>query len=208
MITSIDDSNKEKAILEAAEKVFLDKGYAASRTTEIARLAGVTHAMLHYYFRTKENLFDKVFDEKIKLLNRSFSLVLETNLPFMEKIKLAVEAHFDFLAANPQLPLFLLREITSSEERKETFKGMLFPKVMQVFNAIQKEIKIEIEKGAVVNISPADLLLNIGSVNAATIVATYLIFDKDDEETIKAKEGYLRHRRASAVDFILRSLKP
>ena len=61
-------SNTEQSILKAAEKEFLKKGFSGSKTTEIAKEAGVTHAMLHYYFRTKENLFNKVFEEKAKQL--------------------------------------------------------------------------------------------------------------------------------------------
>ena len=61
-------NSTEKAILQAAEKEFLTKGLASSKTTEIAKAAGVTHAMLHYYFRTKDNLFEQVFQEKVKVL--------------------------------------------------------------------------------------------------------------------------------------------
>ena len=61
-------SNTEQSILKAAEKEFLKKGFSGSKTTEIAKEAGVTHAMLHYYFRTKENLFNKVFEEKARQL--------------------------------------------------------------------------------------------------------------------------------------------
>lgn len=58
--------NKEQAILEAAEQEFLNKGFAGARTTSIAEAAGVTHAMLHYYFRTKEQLFERILDEKMR----------------------------------------------------------------------------------------------------------------------------------------------
>ena len=54
--------NKEQAILEAAEREFIAKGFAGARTTSIAEAAGVTHAMLHYYFRTKEQLFERILD--------------------------------------------------------------------------------------------------------------------------------------------------
>ena len=65
------EKSKEIAILEAAEQEFLEKGFEAAKTTKIASLAGVTHAMLHYYYRTKENLFDLVFDKKTRLLKES-----------------------------------------------------------------------------------------------------------------------------------------
>ena len=57
--------NTEQAILQTAETEFLDKGFALAKTTEIAKQAGVTHAMLHYYYRTKEKLFERVFQEKV-----------------------------------------------------------------------------------------------------------------------------------------------
>ena len=57
--------SKEQQILEAAEKEFLEKGYNGARTTSIAKAADVTHAMLHYYFRTKEQLFERFIDKKM-----------------------------------------------------------------------------------------------------------------------------------------------
>ena len=100
-------SNTEQSILKAAEKEFLKKGFSGSKTTEIAKEAGVTHAMLHYYFRTKENLFNKVFEEKAKQLADTFLSRVDESLPFLEKIKCFIEAHFDLLTANPELPLFI-----------------------------------------------------------------------------------------------------
>ena len=63
--------SKEQAILKAAEREFLTKGYAGARTTSIAEAAGVTHAMLHYYFRTKEHIFERILDEKMRLMSES-----------------------------------------------------------------------------------------------------------------------------------------
>lgn len=208
MSTKDRDSNTEHLILEAAEKVFLEKGYVASRTTEIAQLAGVNHAMLHYYFRTKENLFNKVFDEKLRLLSSSFSIVFEQDMPFLEKIKQAIETHYDFLAANPRLPSFLLREVIASTERREAFKIILMPKLLNIFRMLKKEIETEMEKGTIIKISPANLLLNIGALNAASIITSLMLYSNDDEQTDVARNAYNKERKASNVDFILRSLRP
>ena len=53
----------EKAILEAAETVFAARGYLGATTNEIAQLAGVPKANLHYYFSTKEALYRRVLDD-------------------------------------------------------------------------------------------------------------------------------------------------
>ena len=83
--------SKEQQILEAAEKEFLGKGYNGARTTSIAKAADVTHAMLHYYFRTKEQLFNRIIDKKmseiVPLITHLFG---NGSLPLEERIKEAV----------------------------------------------------------------------------------------------------------------------
>ena len=104
-----DKQNKEQEILKAAEQEFLTKGYDGARTTSIALAAGVTHAMLHYYFRTKEQLFDRIVESKFVTMSQSLIAILgDPTLPIVERIKGGIEAHFDFVAANPELPRLLV----------------------------------------------------------------------------------------------------
>ena len=111
--------NTEQAILQAAETEFLDKGFALAKTTEIAKQAGVTHAMLHYYYRTKEKLFERVFQEKVDLMAHSLVATLDDGKPFLKQMEDLTGAHFDFIAENPKLPFFLLNEIHLNEKRRE-----------------------------------------------------------------------------------------
>lgn len=140
-------SNTEQSILKAAEKEFLKKGFSGSKTTEIAKEAGVTHAMLHYYFRTKENLFNKVFEEKAKQLADTFLSRVDESLPFLEKIKCFIEAHFDLLTANPELPLFIYREILTNECGKEICRKTLFPNFRLAISLLDRSLQEEIKKG-------------------------------------------------------------
>ena len=68
--------NKESEILAAAEQEFIAKGYDGARTTSIAQAAGVTHALLHYYFRTKEQLFERIVDEKFRVMSQSMLAII------------------------------------------------------------------------------------------------------------------------------------
>ncbi len=79
--------NTEQAILQTAETEFLDKGFALAKTTEIAKQAGVTHAMLHYYYRTKEKLFERVFQEKVDLMAHSLVATLDDGKPFLKQME-------------------------------------------------------------------------------------------------------------------------
>ena len=102
----------EERILKAAENEFFTKGFAGARTTAIAENAGVTHAMLHYYFRTKEQLFNTVLKRNIeKMYKVMFAVFVEDDRPFSERLAEGVGRHFDALAENPLLPRFVLNEI-------------------------------------------------------------------------------------------------
>lgn len=196
----------EQNILAAAEEVFLSKGYAAAKTTEIAKLAGVNHAMLHYYFRTKESLFNKVFEEKIKLFSTSFFSVFDQDLPFKEKIRLAVTKHYDFLLENPRLPMFIIGEMLTSEERKEQVKKVLLPKLTHISTNMQKAIDEEVSKG---NMAPAlavDIVLNVISLNIFSVVFTQVIIDKETYLGINSIEEILEHRRENNIELILKGL--
>ena len=86
----------EQAIMDAAEEVFLEKGYNLATTTLIAKKAGVTHAMLHYYFRTKEHIFMKVLEKILRELMQSFRPVMSKGEPFWETLEKGISTHFDF----------------------------------------------------------------------------------------------------------------
>ena len=116
----------EALILQAAEREFLEKGYSGAKTTAIAQAAGVTHAMLHYYFRTKEKLFEKIVADKMDKLKRvMFGVIGNPDLPLRERLKQGVEQHFDFIAENPHLPRFIFNELHEHPERIDQVKNSI-----------------------------------------------------------------------------------
>ena len=117
---------REQAILEAAEREFLKKGFDGARTTSIAATAGVTHAMLHYYFRTKEQLFERILDEKMRMMGQSVLAAFgDARLPLIERLRNGIERHFDFIAANPDLPRFIVNEVFARPERYEAMQRQI-----------------------------------------------------------------------------------
>lgn len=112
------DTSTEEKIIEAARKVFLEKGYAATRTRDIAEEAGINLALLNYYFRSKEKLFQLVMVEKLQQL---FSVVLpivnNDELTLEQKLETLAENYIDLLIDNADLPIFILSEIRANPER-------------------------------------------------------------------------------------------
>lgn len=126
----INPSTEEK-FKEAARIVFTKKGYAAAKTRDIAEEAGLNLALLNYYFRSKEKLFEIVMAENVKKLFAFLAPALNDASTMLEqKIDFIAEAYIDMLFANPDLPLFVLSEIRTNPER--------FAKTIQLDSSVLK----------------------------------------------------------------------
>ncbi|MBK9730348.1 MAG: TetR/AcrR family transcriptional regulator [Chitinophagaceae bacterium] len=157
-------TNTEEKIKTAARKVFMRKGFSATRTRDIAEEAGINLALLNYYFRSKKKLFDLVMQEKIeKLFGVIVPLLTDPSTSLETKIELIVSGYIDVLAENPDLPTFVLNEL-----RKKNFEIIQkFPvdKII-VQSSFIKQLK---EKRA--DINPAHFLVNILGMTVFPFVA-------------------------------------
>jgi len=112
------DLSTEEKIKDAARKVFTQKGYAATRTRDIAEEAGINLALLNYYFRSKEKLFEIIIMEKMQiLLGKIGPILMNEKTSIEEKVDRVAEHYIDTLMANPDIPLFVLGEIKSNPDK-------------------------------------------------------------------------------------------
>jgi len=159
MVNESKDISTEEKILEAARKVFIRKGMTGARMQEIADAAGINKAMLHYYFRNKELLFETIFTQAAQKLFPKLNLIFESDLPLFEKIESFVASYMDVMMENPYLPMFVLGEMNQNPERfyKKMKNEMNFPKPDKFLAQIEQEVK----KGTIKRINPLQLLMNI-----------------------------------------------
>nr|WP_314679076.1 TetR family transcriptional regulator [uncultured Capnocytophaga sp.] len=109
--------NSEERIKAAARKVFHQKGYAGTRTRDIAEEAGINHAMLNYYFRSKEKLFQVVMIETMTYFFQGISTILNQEKTSLEqKIEQVVAKYIDLLLEEPELPTFVFNEVRTNPE--------------------------------------------------------------------------------------------
>lgn len=156
------ERNTEELIIEAARKIFIQRGLAGARMQDIADEAGINKAMLHYYYRSKEKLFEIVFNEAIGRVIGRLGHILSQPMPIMEKIPAIVESYIDSLTAAPYLPMFVLNEIGQHPEvfvqrLKAQANG---PAIMQ----FMKDIVDAGKNGEIREVSPVQLFLNIVSM--------------------------------------------
>lgn len=199
--------NKESEILAAAEQEFIAKGYDGARTTSIAQAAGVTHAMLHYYFRTKEQLFERIVDEKFRVISQSMLAVFgDPNLPILERIKGGIEAHFDYIAANPELPRFVINEIITRPERYELLHRHAGVIVSNIYDNFQREIDAAAERKEIERLDIRMLFISIMSLNIFTFVA-YPFMQPIMGALMADRNKFLEERKRENIETIMRRIK-
>lgn len=201
-------NNKEQAILAAAKEEFLDKGYDGARTTSIARNAGVTHAMLHYYFKTKEQLFERIFHETMGMLVEGILEVFaKTEKPFKERIAEALGVHFELIRQNPRLPLFMIREVASRPDRFAIIKNVMSTFAGNLLITIQKDINQAVANGEISHIDATTLFLDMISLNVFPFIVKP-VFEAATGLNLNADSTFWEQRKAENIELIMRRLTP
>jgi TetR/AcrR family transcriptional regulator len=198
----INNHGSEALILQAARKVFVRKGYEGARMQEIADEAGINKALLHYYFRNKEKLFDTVFLEAFKNFWPSIeSELLRENRSVKCLIKVVVNAYTDMLMKMPYLPAFLIGEMNRSPERMEDLLLATGIKPDFVINVIRTGI----DNGEVVPMDPRSLIINIVGLSLFPFISRPVLsrmFFESNTEYIE----FLENRRTTLYEFVCRSV--
>lgn len=200
-------NDTESRILQAAEREFFEKGYAGARTASIAEAAGVTHAMLHYYFRTKDKLFERIVSEKISILgNIIISAIGDEDLTLEDRIRQGIERHFDFIAANRDLPKFIVNEVLTRPDVVEMMKCNLQNIVNNLLNSLQHEIDAYAAKGLCRQVNARMLLIDIVSLNVFPFMAAPIVLGAIGD-SYNSYDEFLALRKTENVETILNKLK-
>lgn len=133
------NKNTEQKILQAAEQIFLVGGYDGARMQEIADKAGINKAMLHYYFRSKDKLFERVFDEKIKDFFPKIDEQLESLPTFLDKLDMLLESYIGLMVQNPYIPFFVMNTVNKVES-EEFIKKLPLGLMQKLFMGYQKAL--------------------------------------------------------------------
>lgn len=197
----------EGEILRAAEQEFMLKGFDGAKTASIARAAGVTHAMLHYYFRTKEQLFDRILTDKMSLMGRSVLTAFgNSQLPLLERLKDGILRHFDFLMENPDLPRFIVNEVFSRPERYDIMRGSISRLADSLMQSVQKELDESAARGEIVVMDVRMLMLDIICLNVFPFIA-YPVIEPIFGSIAADRSQFFEIRKAENIEVIMRRIK-
>ena len=200
---SENDKQTEDKIFDAATDVFLDKGMDGARMQDIANHAGINKALLHYYYRTKDQLFDAVFQMIAKKMLKKFAPVFDETLTLEDKIRFFFKEHITFLQENPRLPAFVLNEINRNPERiKKLLKNV---DVESLFKKLYIQHKAELDKYNVSEKMLPQLMTSIAAMSVFPFAARGII------EGVLEKGGidfntFIDDRKEFAADFVIKAI--
>jgi TetR/AcrR family transcriptional regulator len=194
--------NVEQDIINAARIVFQKNGFRDATMRDIANEADINMAMLHYYFRSKDNLFSIIFMEAFRSQYEKIEkIVLNDKLDIFEKIRIIIDEYVTFFDVNPKIPQFIVREAIRNPERiGEMMKRNINPLV--TFKLFSKQLEECSEKGIIREISAFALLLNIISLCVFPIIAKPVIGEIIGENIFNVEL-----RKKGIAEFVINSIK-
>lgn len=197
------EETTEHQILDAAKDVFQSKGMDGARMQEIADKAGINKAMLHYYYRSKQLLFEAVFKNAFSLLAPQLNTILNDDSSIEDKIRNFTNDYTSFMMKHPYIPNFIINELNRNEDFILKLKDNTgFPN-LEKFKA---KVDSEISKGNLKPIDADQLFVNILALNIFPFLGKPLIkaLTKKDEKSYKV---FIESRKTEVADFIINSIK-
>jgi AcrR family transcriptional regulator len=187
------DSSTEEKILEAAKTVFMKYGLYGARMQDIADTAGINKALLHYYFRNKEKLFDKVFEGALQKYFEQMDVFGDTSLPIKERIFRYVDNIIAFFSEYPQMTTFIIKEISINPELfKVKVQAVKKTKGIRLIEALEEEITA----GKIKKIDTVLFMVNLQSLCSYPFIAATLF-----------KHALKAHSKDFEKDFSIEKLK-
>ena len=203
MVKTQADTSTEERILAAARKVFIAHGLTGARMQETADEAGINKALLHYYFRSKEKLFETILTETMQSFLPRINAIFTSELPVEEKIAAFCSEYIDKMLDNPFIPLFVVNEINNQPD--DFFKKIWGGKKPDV-GILVKQLEAAAKEKMIRPVSPVQLILNIMSMCVFPFVAKPM-FQKVMGISDKQFRLLMEERKKEIPAFIMAALR-
>lgn len=162
MFNMEDSSEVKKKILKEAQVLFIKNGYKGTSIRDIAKVSGTNVAMVNYYFKSKYNLFEIIFEDALDIFTKRIFETITSDLPFFELIETWIHTYYELLFEYPQIAAFILNEVSLNPEGLTQRIKNRNP--YSSFSKIEARIEEEVRKGTIRKTPAADFLLNILSM--------------------------------------------
>ena len=199
----MEDKTTEIKILEAATEVFQEKGMYGARMQEIADKAGINKALLHYYFRSKEKLFETVFRAAVSLMAPRIKGIISSDVPIFDKIRKFTDEYISFLSNHTYLPAFVINELNKNPQ---LIQEIFLKEIGNSFQILRDDVQKLADKGEIKPVDIEHVLVNMISMSLFPIIAKPLLktmFNKSEKDY----QIFLETRKKLVADMIIDSIK-
>lgn len=202
----IKENTMEEQILIAAKELFLQNGYDGVSTTLVAKKVGCNQALVHYYYRTKQNLFKIVFLQEIKRVTSRLNDIPQGDISFEDFVSRIIDTQIEFLQDNINIPFLIIGELRNNSEAIELIQSSYVEVFKEVRGKVQTFLDEKRENGELGEVVAEQLFLDILSLNVFPFM-TQTFFSKiwgmDQEE----QKLFLAKRKEHIKKVIIASVK-
>ena len=191
------EQTTEQKILHSATAIFIREGYAGARMQAIADHAGINKALLHYYFKSKDKLFEKIFESKYQMLLPKLQNILNEKVTIFEVVDKIIDAYLDMLSENPYLPALVISTVNHHPEFLKKIPAAL-PTL------VQAKFQEAIQSGIIKPINPVQFFISLISLCIAPYAMKPMIMHmmQMDEKTFL----YTVEQRRAIVKTYMRDI--
>ncbi len=202
-MNKIKDTTTETDILNAAKRIFQHKGMVGARMQEIADEAGINKALLHYYFRSKQLLFEAVFKMAFSMLAPQLNEVMNADTSLFEKIRSFSNNYISFVIKHPYLPNFVIQELNRNPEFVQNLIAEKnFPNIVK----FKKQVNDKVAEGNIRHIKAEQLFINIMALNIFPFIGAPLLKGFTNVNDITYQQ-LMEDRKTEVADFIINAIK-
>ncbi len=199
-------NNMEEQILLVAKELFMQFGYEGVSTTQVAKAVGCNQALVHYYYRTKQNLFKIICQQEIQKMLKILADIPQEDISFENFIEKIIEAQIGFLKNNPDAPFFIIGELRHNSEVLKMMKELFSEFGKEIVGKIRMFVQMKQSKGELNDVSVEDLLIDIVSLDVMSFVGQVL-FTQILEMDSQTQEAFLERRKTHIKKLILSNIK-
>ena len=205
MFNNEDSSEVRMRILKEAQTLFMENGYKGTSVRDIAKASGTNVAMVNYYFQSKYNLFEIIFEDALDIFTKRIFDTITSDLPFFELIEMWIHTYYELLFQYPQIGAFILNEVSLNPEgltqrikRRNPYNS---------FSKVEERIEEEVRKGTIRETPAADFLLNMLSMCMFPFMFGNLAMTLMEIPSSIYNELIANHEKY-VIEFTINALKP
>lgn len=205
MFNNSKNNETKERILFVARDLFITNGYVNTSVRDIAAAADTNVAMVNYYFNSKYDLFEIIFEEALNVLLDRILSVVNSDKPIFDLLALWIDSYYETLLEYPQIPIFILNAVNQNPERLAEIVRKRQPH--EIFLKISGRLEKEVEKGVIRETPSLDFLLNILSL----CVFPFIFGTMATKVAGRTSEEYtqvLSEHKEYVKQFVINALKP